>query len=116
VADDDHHAGPGGDGVVEPAARVQVEVVGRLVEQQDVRAAQEQRGQRGQDGLAAGQALDPVVQAEAGQPEPVQPGAGPLLDVPVVPDRGEGLLPRLAGLDGVQRVPGGGDAEQVRRT
>ena len=46
VADDDHDPGPGGDGVVEPSAGVQVEVVGRLVEQQDVRAAQEQRGQR----------------------------------------------------------------------
>ena len=48
------------------------------------------------------------------QPEPVQPGPGPLLDVPVVPERGEDLLPHLAGLDGVQRVPDRGDAEQVR--
>jgi hypothetical protein len=53
VADDHHHAGPGRHRVVEALARVQVQVVRRLVEQQDVRAAQEQRGQRDSDGLAA---------------------------------------------------------------
>ena len=62
VADDHHDAAPEGNRVVEPPARVQVEIVGRLVEQHDVRTAQEQRGERGQDGLAAGQALDPVVE------------------------------------------------------
>ena len=113
VADDHHHPGPGRDRVVQPLARVQVQVVGRLVQQQDVRAAQEQRGQRDQDGLPAGQPLHPVVEAQVLEAEAVQPGAGALLDVPVVPDRREGVLSRLARLDGVQRVPGGGDAEQV---
>src|ERR1035438_3859499 len=114
MADDHQHAGPGRDRLVQPAARVQVEVVGRLVEQQDVRPSQEQGRECDTDGLSAGQPLDPVLQTQAGQAQPVQPGAGSLVGVPVVPDRGEGVRPGLAGLDGVQRVPGGGNAEQVR--
>ena len=56
MADHDQHAGaPGVDGVVEPAAREQVEVVGRFVEQQHVGALQQQRGEPQQYGLAAGQ-------------------------------------------------------------
>ena len=113
VADDHHHPGPRRHRVVQPLARVQVQVVGRLVQQQDVRAAQEQRGQRDTDGLPAGQPLHPVVEGQVFEAEPVQPGAGALLDVPVVPDRREDVLSRLARLDGVQRVPGGGDAEQA---
>jgi hypothetical protein len=54
VADDHHHPGPGRHRVVQPLARVQVQVVSRLVQQHDVRAAQEQRGQRDTDGLPAG--------------------------------------------------------------
>ena len=119
MADDHDHPGPGRDRVVQALTRVQVEVVGGLVQQHDVRPPQEQRGQRDQDGLTAGQPFHPVIEAgpaEAGPPEtqPVQPGAGALLDVPVVPDCREGRLPRLTRLDGVQGVPGGGDAEQVR--
>jgi hypothetical protein len=87
MADDDHHPGPGGDGVVQPPASVQVEVVRRLVEQHDVRAPQEQRGQRDQDGRAAGQPFHPVIEAKLIQAQAVQPGPGALLDVPVVPDR-----------------------------
>ena len=113
VADDHHHPGPRRHRVVQPLARVQVQVVGRLVQQQDVRAAQEQRGQGDQDGLPAGQPLHPVVEGQVFEAEPVQPGAGALLDVPVVPDRREDVLSRLARLDGVQRIPGGGDAEQA---
>ena len=66
VADDHHHPGPGCHRVVQPLARVQVQVVGRLVQQQDVGPAQEQRGQRDQDGLATGEPLHPVVEAEVG--------------------------------------------------
>jgi hypothetical protein len=54
VADDHHDAGPAGDGVVQPAARVDVEVVARLVEQDHIGPPQEERGQRGHDGLTAG--------------------------------------------------------------
>ena len=114
VADDHHHPGPGRDRVVQPPARVQIQVVGRLVQQHDVRPPQEQRGQRDQDGLTAGQPFHPVIEPHPAEPQPVQPGAGALLDVPVVPDRREGRLPGLTRLDSVQGVPGGGDAEQVR--
>jgi hypothetical protein len=75
--------------------------------------AQEQGGQRDADGLAAGQPRDRVVQAEPSQAKPLQPGAGTFLDIPVIADRGEDVLIGLAGLDGVQRVAGGGDAEQL---
>ena len=113
VADDHHHPGPGRYRVVEAPARVQVEVVGRLVEQQHGGAPQEQRGQADQDRLAAGQLPDRVVEAERAEAEAVQPGAGALLHVPVAVDRGEGVIAGLARLDRVQRGPGGGDAEQV---
>ena len=113
VADDHHHPGPGCHRVVQPLARVQVQVVGRLVQQQDVRAAQEQRGQRDQDGLAAGEPLHPVVEAEVGEAQAVEPGAGALLDVPVVTHGGVEVRARLTRLDRVQRRPGGRDAEQV---
>jgi len=113
VADDHHHPGPGRHRVVQRLARGQVQVVGRLVQQHDVRPAQEQRGQRNQDGLPAGQPLHPVVEVQVLEPQLVQPGAGALLEVPVVTDRREGILCRLTRLDGAQRVPRGGDAEQV---
>ena len=48
-----------------------------------------------------------------GQAQAVQPGAGALLDVPVVAEGFVEVLARLTRLDGVQRGPGGGDAEQV---
>jgi hypothetical protein len=96
-----------------PLARVQVQVVGRLVQQQDVRLAQEQRSQRDQDGLAARQPFHPVAESQVLEAEPVQPGAGSLLHVPVVADGQVELLIRLTRLDGVQRRPGLGDAEQV---
>ena len=114
VADDHHHPGPGRHRVVQPPARVQVQVVGRLVQQHDVRPPQEQRGQRDQDGLTAGQPFHPVIEAQMRQSQPVQPSPGALLDVPVVSDRREGILASLTRLDGVQGIPGGGDAEQVR--
>jgi hypothetical protein len=52
---DDQHTGPGLYRVIQPSARVQVQVVGRLVQQDDRRAAQEQGGQRDQHRLATGQ-------------------------------------------------------------
>ena len=50
---------------------------------------------------------------DVAEAEPVQLGAGALLDVPVVADRGEVLLARVAGLDGVQRRDAGGDAQHL---
>ena len=117
VADDHHHAGPGRDRLVQPPARVQVEVVGRLVEQHDVRPPQEQRGQRDQDGLTAGQPFHPVIEPDPPRPAaspagPARPGRAPRRPSRPRPPRRPPR--RLTRLDGVQGIPGGGDAEQVR--
>jgi len=93
---------------------VQVQVVGRLVQQQDVRPGEELRRQPGHDGLAARQRGDGPVQADAAESEPVELGAGAFLDVPAVPDGGEVLLGGLAALDGVQRGARRADPQQVR--
>ena len=52
-------------------------------------------------------------EVQVGQAQAVQPGAGALLDIPVVPDGQVEVLPGLTRLDRVQRGPGGGDAEQA---
>ncbi|CAM5731832.1 hypothetical protein STENM223S_02795 [Streptomyces tendae] len=64
VADDD---GPGAQAAHEPFEAfeaVQVEVVGRLVEQEDVVAGQQQRGESRAGGLAAGQGGHRLVEAD----------------------------------------------------
>lgn len=112
VADDDQDAGaPGVDGVVEPAAGEQVQVVGRLVQEQDVGAFEQQRGQTQQDGLTAGQLTDGAVQFDGAQAEGAEGGQGAFFHVPVVADRLEVLLPYVSGLDGAQGGPPLGDAE-----
>ncbi len=111
VTDDDHHARPGLHGRVQPPARVQVEVVGRLVQQQHVGPAKQQRGQAQQDGLAARHLADGAVQPDVAEAEFAEGGQGALLHVPVVADGLEVCLGHLARLDGVQRGPLGGDAE-----
>ncbi len=96
---------------MEPAARVQVEVVGGFVQQQDVGAAQQQRGEPQQHRLAAGQLAGGPVQADVTEAEFAEGGQGALLDVPVVADGLEVLLGGVARLDGVQGGPPFGDAE-----
>ena len=114
VADDQHDPGPRLDRRVQPPARVPVQVVGRLVEDQDGRPPQEQPGQRGHDRLAAGQPANRVVQADVIQAKPGQPAAGLLAGVPVVADRVERRLAGVTRLDRVDRVEHAGDAEQRR--
>lgn len=111
VAHHDHHAGPGRDRVVEPPTGPQIQVVGRLVEQQDVGAAQQQRGKTQQHRLAAGELPDGPVETDCVQAELSERRPGPLLHVPVVADRREVLLAGVARLDGVQRGPYPVDAE-----
>lgn len=113
MADHDHDPGPGLDGRVQPSARVQVEVVGGLVQQQDVRSAQQQRGQPQQHRLAARDLADGAVQIDVPEPEFAERRERPLLDVPVVADDLEVLLGHVARLDGVQSGAGGGDAERL---
>jgi hypothetical protein len=100
VADDHHHARPGGHGVVEAPPRCQVEVVGRLVQQQHVRSPKELRGQAEQHRLAARHLADAPLQADVAKAETVQGGVGAFVDIPVVADGGEVLLGGLAALDG----------------
>ena len=58
VADDDERARPAVEQVLEPGQRVDVEVVGGLVEQQDVRLGHQQPGQLQPAPLAAGELAD----------------------------------------------------------
>ncbi len=113
MADHDHDPRPGGDGRVQPPAGVQVEVVGRFVEEQDVRSAQQQRGKAQQHRLAARDLADRAVQPDVTEAEFAECRQGALLDVPVVADRLEVLLGHVAGLDGVQGGAPRGDAERL---
>ena len=68
----------------EPVDTADVEVVGGLVEDQQVRLAHQQRGQRHPAALAAGHRPDRLVQAEVRHAEAVEDGAhagvaGPLV-------------------------------------
>ncbi len=113
----DHHQrarpGPRVHRLVQPAARVQVEVVGGLVEQQHVGAAQQQGGQPEQDGLAARDLAERAVQADVAEAQLAEDRERALLDVPVVADGREVFLGHVARLDGVQRGAHGGDAERL---
>ena len=57
MRDDDHRAVEAGEERLEPREPGEVEVVRRLVEQQHVEAAEEDRRERGARGLSAGEAL-----------------------------------------------------------
>ena len=57
VRDEDDRVGVGVEILLEPVARLEIEVVGRLVEQQQVGLAQQQLGQRDAHLPAAGEGL-----------------------------------------------------------
>ncbi|GAA1103642.1 hypothetical protein GCM10009642_47710 [Nocardiopsis metallicus] len=114
VADHDQRAGaPGLHGVVEPAAGEEVEVVGGLVEQKDVGAREEDRGQAQQDGLTTRELAHVAVQFDPVQAERAQGSQGAFLDVPVVTDRLEVMLGGVSGFDGVQGGAFVGDAHRL---
>lgn len=92
-------------------AGVEVEVVGRFVEQQDVGPLQQLGGQAQRYDLTAAQRAEGAVEGEAYQAEAVELGAGAFLDVPVVADDREVFLADVAGLHGVQRADHRGDAQ-----
>nr|GID85129.1 hypothetical protein Ade03nite_40530 [Actinoplanes derwentensis] len=95
-------------------ADLAVEVVGGLVEQPNAGAFQQLGGEAQGDHLAAAESAEAAVEGDLGEAETVEFGAGALLDVPVVTDRGEMLLGRVAGLDGVQGGQHPVDAEDLR--
>ena len=72
VRDDHRAAGPLGDEPLQPRQAVEVEVVGRLVEQQDVEAREQDRGERRARGLAAGERRGLQVEQRGIQPEVAQ--------------------------------------------
>ena len=80
MADHDQGAGPGVEVVLHHGEGVDVEVVGRLIEQQDVRLADQQPQQLQAAALATGQVADPGGQPLAGEAEVLQQaGRGHLL-------------------------------------
>ena len=115
VAGQHQGAGPGADGVEQPVPGREVEVAGRLVQEQHRGPAQELGGQAQQHRLPAGQLTDAAVQRHVLEAQPVQRGPGPLLGVPVAADQGKVLLARVAGLDRAQGGQDGRDAERFAR-
>ena len=113
MGDDEDRAVERAQEPLEPGEPVRVEVVGRLVEQQDVRVAEQRGGEEGARLLAAGEAVERPVGGEVLDPEPApdllgtrlgRPGAGDLcalervrvsVEVAGVLEGGE-RLPRLA--------------------
>jgi hypothetical protein len=72
VGDDHRAAGAFGDEPLQPGETVEVEVVGRLVEQQHVEAGEQDRRQGGARGLAAGQRRGGQVEQARVEPEVAQ--------------------------------------------
>ena len=62
--------------LLEPLHRLHVEVVGRLVEEQQVGPAGESACERGAGQLSAGEGLEPAVEIGVGEPEPAQDRRG----------------------------------------
>jgi hypothetical protein len=81
VRDDHGAAGALRDEALQPCQAVEVEVVGRLVEQQDVEAGEQDRGERRARGLATGERHRLQVEQGGIQPEVAQDRLGALLQV-----------------------------------
>src|SRR6185436_18929988 len=95
VADDDERAGPAVEQVLERRERVDVEVVRRLVEQQDIRLAHEQAHELQAPPLAAGQVADEGSGAVAAEAEALGEPAGRELAAVAEPDPPANLLERF---------------------
>ena len=126
MRDDHGAAGALGDEALQPREAVEVEVVGRLVEQQDVEAREQDRGQRGTRGLAAGERHGLEVQQRRVQPEVAQDGLRARLQVGAaerepglerlgVAVRGAGRIAREIVRGGLDERVGGGDAGAPRQ-
>ena len=125
VGDDHRAAGALGDEPLQPRQAVEVEVVGRLVEQQDVEAREQDRGQRRARGLAAGERRGLQVEQRGIQPEVAQDRLRALLQVGAaereprlervgVAVRGAGRVRRQLVRGGLHARVGGGDAGAPR--
>ncbi len=112
VADHEQGALEAADRFVEAFAGGAVEVVRRLVEQQDVGAQQEPPGEADQHGLAARERRDGAFEPDVVEAELVERDAGAFEEVPVLADDGEVGLVGVAGFDRFERALLAGDAEQ----
>ena len=116
MADRQNRAAELRDDLVEAAAGVTVEVVGRLVQQQHLRFGEQLRHQPEQHRLAAGQGVQGAIQlgwqiGQIVQAQPPQQRDRALLDVPRSADDLEIALLGDAGFDAVQRRADLGDAQ-----
>ena len=119
VADDDGAAGEALEAVLERAQRVDVEVVGRLVEQQHVAAALEHLGEVHAVALAAGQVADALLlvgalEVEAGDVRP--PVDLAVADLHVVDAAGDLLVDGGVGVEGVAATGRRSSAAPCRRS
>ena len=110
VADDDRAGAPAGEQVDHRLPAVAVEVVGRLVEQQEVGLGEDQGGERGPRPLAAGQRRERRVGRRV-QPEAAEGGGDAAPQRPV--GVGQFVGGRLAGFGAAQHGERVGHAEQV---
>ena len=119
MADDDRPALPAADGLGDEVARLGVEVVGGLVQQQQVRLGGHQPGERGPRDLAPAQRRRRPVQRQAHQPDIRQGGLDAGFQAPV--GVGEVVLgggPRLDAMQPRQALSHAhqvGDGGAVRR-
>ena len=93
VGDDDERALPGGEDAFQPCHRTDIQMVGRFIQQQQVRLLQEQTAQTGARALSSAEAAQRrapkgLVQAETGQNE-----SNPLVDS-IAAGPFEGFLPQ----------------------
>ena len=72
--------------LLEPVARLEIEMVGRLVEQQQVRLAEQQLGQREAHLPAAGERVGRPLEIRRLEAEPLQDRRGLQLDAVAVAD------------------------------
>ena len=111
VRDDDHAALVGGEKVLQPLQRLQVEMVRRLVEQQEIGAQEQQTGQGGAHAPPARVLGEWPVRAVRREAEPAQDDLGLGLE-PVAAQRLEAVLDLAVGLG--QLGPGVGPGHPGR--
>ena len=100
MCDDDQRARPPVEEILDHGQRVDVEVVGRLIEQQHVRFVEQQPQKLQPTALAAGQVVEPRGQLVAGEPEVLEQrrrtdltAAGEASHPPAVLDRVQHAIP-----------------------
>ena len=96
MRDEDHAGVERRELPLEPLEALDVEVVGRLVEQQEVGVARERAGERGARELAARERLQRPVEVGVGEPEPAHDGARAVAPVVAAGVLEAGLYPRVA--------------------